>query len=390
MAHGLLTLIGRMHLLVVLCLAVHGALHGLGLLRWWRLASLPGLGSPTIVSLSSLGERLFGAAWGVAAVSFLVAAALRAARSDAGWTIAALAALLSQALIVVAWRDARAGTLVNVLVLLVSLIGLGHHRFVDGVRADARALLATGMRASRPDAAALGERVRALPAPVQAWLAASHVLDRPGGVATIRLRQRGELRTGPQGAWMQASADQYVSVEPPAFLWHVETSWKGVAPISGRDSYGGGRGRMRIALGSLLNLVDAADDRIALGSMLRYLGETIWFPSAALAPSIAWEGIDERRARATLRDHGASVSGTFTFDPRGRVVRFDAQRYLGGGPEAKLTPWFATCVAWRRFEGVEVPTRGEVGWTLPEGPFVYYRWEILDVGFDPPGLYEGR
>jgi len=136
--------------------------------------------------------------------------------------------------------------------------------------------------------------------------------------------------------------------------------------------------------------VDVADEKIDLGSMLRYLGEIIWFPSAALSRHVAWEPIDTRHAKATLRYAGSGVSAVFTFDERGRVARFDADRYLGGGPEARLTPWFASCSEWRSFEGIEVPSRGEVGWDLPGGPFIYYRWEVLDVQLNRTDLYPSQ
>ena len=55
--------------------------------------------------------------------------------------------------------------------------------------------------------------------------------------------------------------------------------------------------------------------------------------------------------------------------------------------DAKLTPWFGASSEWRTFEGIEVPTRGEVGWRLPAGTFIYYRWEILDVEFNRAGLF---
>jgi hypothetical protein len=41
-----------------------------------------------------------------------------------------------------------------------------------------------------------------------------------------------------------------------------------------------------------------------------------------------------------------------------------------------------TCSEWGRFQGILMPVRGEVSWSLPGGPFTYYRWEILDVEFD--------
>jgi hypothetical protein len=80
-------------------------------------------------------------------------------------------------------------------------------------------------------------------------------------------------------------------------------------------------------------------------------------------------------------------TAVFTFDAGGRPVRFDADRPLGGGPNAMMTPWFGTSSAWRTFEGIEVPTRGEVGWQLPTGTFVYYRWEISDVEYNRLDLF---
>ena len=80
-----------------------------------------------------------------------------------------------------------------------------------------------------------------------------------------------------------------------------------------------------------------------------------------------------------MRYGGLAAPAVFTFDDRGRALRFDAERPLGGGDQAKVRPWFGVNSEWRGFEGIEVPTRGEVGWQLPAGTFVYYRWEILGV-----------
>ena len=83
-----------------------------------------------------------------------------------------------------------------------------------------------------------------------------------------------------------------------------------------------------------------------------------------------------------IRYAGKAASAVFTFDEHGRAVRFDAQRPLGGGKNAKLTPWFGVSSEWRKFQGIEVPTRGEVGWQLPAGSYTYYRWQILDLDFN--------
>lgn len=67
-----------------------------------------------------------------------------------------------------------------------------------------------------------------------------------------------------------------------------------------------------------------------------------------------------------------------------------AERYLGGGATAELTPWIVSCSEWRTFDGIEIPARGDVGWSLASGYFSYYRWEILDVEFNRPELYSAE
>jgi len=49
------------------------------------------------------------------------------------------------------------------------------------------------------------------------------------------------------------------------------------------------------------------------------------------------------------------------------------------------TPWAGTYGDYAVVGGVRVPTRGEVRWELPDGPFVYWRGTITSLELDPPG-----
>lgn len=367
-----------MSLVLTLLLGLHGAIHLFGVLKWSRLVDVPQLSLRTLLPMSARGERIFAACWLFAFALFGAAVVLRLARPPLWWVAALPAVLLSQTLVVLAWRDAKAATVANAIILMAALLAGARARFVARTDAEARALLA---EAAKVETIVAATELAELPAPVRRWLQASGVVGR-GRAATVHLWQRGALRTKVDGAWLPAQAEQVFSVDPPAFIWRVDATMLGLLPIAGRDTYRGGHGRMLIEAGALLNIVNAADDKIDLASMLRYLGEIIWFPSAALGPYVHWKAIDDDHARADLSFGGRVVSATFTFDRRGRVVRFEASRYLGGGADAKLTPWFATCSTWRTFGGIEVPSQGEVGWQLVEGPFVYYRWEIVDLHFN--------
>jgi hypothetical protein len=368
---------------LVVAVASHALIHIMGFLKWFHLVELPAMTGATLLRLSPAPARAYGVLWLLAFI-VLLAAAVAIARRDSWWMLALSGALLSQSLIVIAWSDAKFGSIGNLLILAALALSAGRARFDRRVDAEVRAMLS---RESGANASVIQvEDLRHLPQPVRTWLASSGVVGREA-VHTVRLKQRGQLRTSAEGSWMPAHAEQYFTVDEPAFVWRVRTKMLGFLPISGRDKYAAGTGHMLIKAASLLSIVDACDEKIAQGAMLRFLGEIVWFPSAALSPYLEWEHVAARRARVTMRHKGVVASAVFTFDEHGRVATMDAERYLGGGAEAKLTPWSVVCTEWRKIRGVQIPTRGDVRWHPPTGEFSYYRWQILDVEYDRAELY---
>ena len=277
--------------------------------------------------------------------------------------------------------------LLAVVAAVIALVAGATRRFHRANDDEARALLAEA-RGSTGRFVEPRELER-LPPPVRRWLDVSGVVGHARAV-TVRLAQRGELRTAPDKPWMPVAARQVFSVDPPGFVWSVDARMMRVLPIAGRDHYVAGRGRMLIKLAALFPVADATGPAIDQGAMLRYLGEIVWFPSAALSDTIAWEPIDARSARATMHFAGRSVSAVFAFDDQGRFASLTGQRYLGSGPDARQETWFIPATEWRKFCGVEVPVRGTVTWKLASGDFDYYRWEILDVQINPTADRGGR
>ncbi|HXS18784.1 MAG TPA: DUF6544 family protein [Polyangiaceae bacterium] len=373
-----------MRLALSALIALHGLIHILGFLKWSGLAEVPQLSGWTLWALPGPGRSIFSVLWLAVALLLSAAAALRWGGGDA-WSGPALNGVaLSQLLIVLAWKDAKFGTIANLIVLLPALAASGHARFSSAKDLEIQELLQTAAPSPRARVTLLD--LQALPEPVARWLQRSGVIGRER-VRSVRLKQRGELRTSPEGAWMPTEAEQYFVVDEPAFVWTVDARMGGVIPIVGRDRYAAGRGHMLVKVASLYNVVDAGDEKIARGAMLRFLGEIVWFPSAALSQYLEWNEVDDHSAQATMRHAGLTTSAVFHFDALGRVVSLTAERYLGGGPEAKLTPWFVACSAWHTVEGIEVPVKGDVRWKLPGGEFSYYRWEVVDINYDRPELY---
>jgi len=269
--------------------------------------------------------------------------------------------------------------------LALAFAAAAKRRFHERIDDEARALLVD----ARPPAARVVEArdLERLPPPVRRWLTAAGVVGH-ARAATARLRQRGQMRTGADKPWMPVVAEQYFSVDPPGFVWRVDGRMMRFLPIAGRDRYADGRGNMLIKLASIITVADGAGPEIDQGTLLRYLGEIVWFPSAALGDTITWEAIDDNSARATMRYAGVTGSIVFGFDDRDRLVSEAADRYMStGGGAPRLERWVIPVTEWQRFGGIEIPSRGGAVWKLAGGDFDYYRWEIVDVEVNHAALY---
>jgi hypothetical protein len=113
---------------------------------------------------------------------------------------------------------------------------------------------------------------------------------------------------------------------------------------------------------------------------VRYLAEAVWYPTALLpAAGVEWEAVDETSARATMTDGDVTASAVFHFGEDGRVERVTAKRYRQETDD--FAPWVGSFDAYKRHDGVEVPTAAEVAWRTPDGDRPYWRATV------DPGAY---
>jgi hypothetical protein len=218
-----------------------------------------------------------------------------------------------------------------------------------------------------------------LPEPVQRWLRSAHVVgsERP---LTVRLKQKGEFRLEEDRGWMPFTAEQYFTTNPPGFVWVASFEMAPLLSVSGRDRYVDEQGDIDMRLLSLFPVARKSGGGLNQGALLRYLGEIVWFPAAALSPYITWEGIDTTSARATMSHQGMTVSATFTFDEHNRVTDITAQRY--NDARGSIETWTIPVRTYGEFDGIGVPVEGEGVWNYSSGDFCYIRWRITDIDYN--------
>jgi uncharacterized membrane protein YqjE len=352
---------------------IHGMIHILGFLKAFQLAE--------INQLTQNISRPMGILWLIALILFLTAAIQFISNHDLWWITALAAVILSQVLIILFWQDAKFGTIPNIIILLVVVVAFADWSFNRDVKNEIAEMLAQNLIDKKE--ILTEEKIINLPSIIQKWLKNSGAVGKEM-IHTVRLKQKGQMKMKPeQEKWYEANADQYFTVDNPAFIWKVKVDMIPLVFFTGRDKFSDGKGNMLIKVLSLFNVVNASDnEKINQGTLQRYLGETIWFPTAVVSPYIKWEEIDSLSAKATMTYRGTSGSAVFTFNENGDFVKFSAMRYMGSEANSPLREWVITLNEYKVYSGIKIPVKGEATWKLDEGDFTWYKFEVYDTEYN--------
>jgi hypothetical protein len=203
-----------------------------------------------------------------------------------------------------------------------------------------------------------------LPAPVARYL--SLVLPKPKLIEEVRLRQAGTLRTDLNSArWMSFDADHVVVPPATGFVWDARIRVAPLLHVRVRDALIDGKGSSQVSLLSAFTVSsDGGTLEMNSGSLHRYLAEAVWYPTALTPrPWLKWSKIDATRALATLTNHGATVSLEFRFADTGEVTGIYTPGRWGRFSDGfKQVAWEGHFRNYRHWDGVLVPTEGDVGW----------------------------
>lgn len=360
----------QMKYLFAFLLLAHGLIHLMGFANGFGLSKLP--------ALTKFISKPTGMVWLAAAIFFTAAAVFYLMKKE-HWTLFAfLAVFVSQLLISWYWSDAKMGTVANIIILLVAIPSFADWQFNRMYRKEVNSLLSQPLSTSAT--IITNEQIQSLPAPVQKWLQVSGVVGRPR-IQRVYLQQKGDMKNQPDGKWIPFTADQYFSTDQPSFLWNTRIQPSSYLFINGRDKFNHGKGHMLIKAYGLFTIANSKGPKTDEGTMIRYLAETCWFPSAALSGYIKWEAIDERTAKATMHYGGTAASGIFYFTRNGDLEKFEADRYYINKNQSSLEKWQVTCIDYKTFDGIRIPVKCNVTWKLREGDFTWLELEITDIQF---------
>lgn len=217
-------------------------------------------------------------------------------------------------------------------------------------------------------------QLEGLPRPVQQYF--RHVLSEGQPyISNVHLLHDGVFKTDLKKDWIDIRGEEYFSADRPGFVWKGKT-----AAFTARDMFIEGKGRLVVSLFSLFKVEDGYGARYNRGELLRWLGESVCFPTNLLpSNALAWFPIDDYSARLEYNYQGMVLNYIVFFNDAHEISQMHAMRNMGDGPRQK---WVTKLSKYQQLNGVLVPTALEAGWQLKEGYFPYAKFTISQIDYN--------
>ncbi len=189
----------------------------------------------------------------------------------------------------------------------------------------------------------------------------------------VVIEQRGTMRLKATGKWLPFTAEQWMAVREVGFCWHARVKMAPFVTAVVEDKYEAGQGLLDVKLWGAVPIAHEDGPDIDRGEIQRYLAELPWNPGALLLnPELRFEERPDGVVRVWTGEPTLYVD--LFFDSAGDVVRThcDNRPFQSRGP----CSWEGRFSDYADHGALRIPTRGEVAWLLPEGPFEYWRGEV--------------
>jgi len=184
--------------------------------------------------------------------------------------------------------------------------------------------------------------------------------------------------------WKPFTSTQHIVANRPGFVWNARITMFPGLTVRVHDAYVAGEGLLRPSILGLysLGVVQGAGE-IAKGELMRWLAESVWYPTALLpGRGVEWKAVDATSAQATLTDGPIELSMLFRFGEDDLVsgIRVELRGAMIAG-KTVMMPWEGSFRDYRPLDGMMIPFHGEVAWITPQGARSYFQGTVTQVTY---------
>lgn len=352
-------------ILFLIIVLAHGLIHLIGFAKAFNYGN--------ITQITKEISKPSGILWLLTAFLLIGAAILYLLKKDASLIFGLIAVIISQILIFTVWKEAKFGTIANIIILAAVVLNWGSLRFEKGYQKD---VLENLRRTNALKMGLLTELdVLPLPEPVQRYLRYSGVLNKPK-LKNVRVVFEGQMRDKGKD-FFPFTCEQYNFFDEPTRLFFMKGKMKGFT-VPGYHKYSNAAAKMDIRLFGLFSVARLSGvNATKVETVTLFNDMCLVAPATLIDKRITWQSIDSNSAKATFTNHAITISAILYFNEKGQLIDFtsndrDINQYLFSTPVGK----------YKNINGVNIMTYGETIWYYPDGKFVYGKFNFKEIDYN--------
>jgi len=348
---------------------IHGAIHLMGFLKAFNLAQLEQMNAGI--------SKISGIVWLLVFVLFMAIGIAFLAKAEWWFWLGIVAAAISTVLIIMVWKDARFGTIANIIIVVVAVLAFGSVRFENQFKKDVNDNLR--WTNTLPTEILTATDLQPLPEPVQRYLKYSGVVNKPK-VKNVRVVFEGKMREKGKD-WFPFTTLQYNFFDEPARLFFMKAKMFGVT-VPGYHRYSKATATMDIRLFGLLSVINIAGESMNKTETVTLFNDMCLIaPATLLDKRIEWKAIDSATAEAVFTNRGISIEAVLYFNPAGQLINFTSDDRTAVSDMKQYR--FSTPVSeYKTINGSNIMTYGETVWHYPDGEFVYGKFKLKEIKYN--------
>lgn len=227
------------------------------------------------------------------------------------------------------------------------------------------------------------DAIKHLPEPVQKYLRFVGAVGKEK-IRSVKLEFTGDFKTDPHRRYSKFTSVQYNFFDSPRRFFYMKM-WMMGLPIDGLHVYKNEQASMKIRIASLFTIVDAKGEKMDQGETVTVFNDLcLMAPSALADADVQWQTIDTLTVKATYTIGKNTITATLYFNESGELKNFISNdRYMSSDGKTYLNfPWSTPATNYKDFNGRIVPAYGEAIWHMPEGDYVYGKFNLQSVEYN--------
>jgi hypothetical protein len=366
-----------MKTMLIILVFIHGLLHLLGFTIAFNITKL----SEVAISVS----RFSGILWLVAGLLLINSVLFYINDKDWWWITAGVALLLSQYLIILNWEEAKYGTLINAIILVIILLSVATAQFKDQYHKDVQEQL--NKNANHNSKILTEQDIELLPNAIKIYLQYCGVIGKPK-VNHFKVRFSGQLRKDTKTAWMPVTSSQYNFVDSTSRFFFMNAMMKGM-PVAGYHRFCNGKAIMDIRLLSLFKVQYKAGKEMDEAETVTFFNDMCCLaPATLIDKRIKWLDSDSHNVKASFTSNVITITATLYFSDDGKMTNFESNdRFaIAADNSFKKAQWSTPIRGYKIINGINLPAIAETIWHFPKEDLCYGSFTITNVEYNPTYL----